>query len=425
VEVLGVMWPNRIKALGAGLAALLLALVGRPVLGAPLRGEGPARAEKPGEAPKKPDEKPEKPAPKVFLFGTVKEVSADGKTVTVAPGPFVKDGKDQSFKIGDKTMVRFSSVGLSEDQVRKGQSVFAILPGKGAEVAERAQFTGLAAAKAQQPTVAGVVSAVGEDGKSLTISPRAPGKDEKPKDVTVKLTPRTTQLFFNVGPGEAKPTRGMNVFATLARRAKDTATALTWNGAGKLPLMKTRFTYVGMVVAVGADGKSITVEPFRKAKEDKPARAELKLGPASRQVFSRVGAGGARPQVGYSVTVWVDEKEKDTVGVVYYAGNPPAAQDRVFGRVTGVSADGKSFTLAVPPVGKGEKGKGLTVKLAGDAVLVFGNVPPGGARIKEGYQANVQLEDGSKDTAEVVYFYVQELAPPKPGPGPSPGPGAR
>lgn len=396
------MWANRIKALGVGLAALLvLALV------APVRGQA--------KKLEKPDEKPKPPALPVFVFGTVKEVSADGKTVTVAPGPFSKEKEDRKLQLGDRTVVRFNMVAPGEAGVRKGYHVFATLPEKGSSSPTRVEFTGASAGKGQLTFVSGMVSAVGEGGRSLTITPLAKGKAEKPKDVTVKITPKTMQVFNNVGPGDAELVKGMSVFVGLAGRARDTATQAFLGGAGKFPIRKEKWAYAGKVVAVGAGGKSITVQPAT-LKKDRPAPVELKLGPASRQVFALVRRGGARPEVGYNVRVWVDEKDKDTVSLATYSGAPQSDPYLLFGTVTAVAPDGKSFTLHTFPVKFGDKGREARVKLAGDTVVLLSNVPPGGDRVTVGSRVTVRLSPDSEDTAEVAIFTGADAPAPKPAP---------
>jgi hypothetical protein len=83
----------------------------------------------------------------------------------------------------------------------------------------------------------------------------------------------------------------------------------------------------------------------------------------------------------------------------------------VSGKVVGVSKDGK--TLMLEGRGDGRRARDeappkVEIHLNDKTVLAFHGVAKGGAKITEGYQASIVLEDGSKDTAAIVEFYGSE-----------------
>ncbi len=424
-EVIGVMCLNKIKSLGLWLAPLVVLTGGAGWwLGPSVRADKPAKPDKPAvkplDKPAKPDKpgekpaKPDKPAGKkgapADLAGIVAEVSRDGKTITVVQGVKKKgeDAQTAKLSLGDKTEVQFSGVGLGEARVRKGYQVHAWLAEGSKDSYARAVFSGPLAGKGSPPAVSGLVTAVAADGKSFTVTlPGKKGKkgeEEKAKEVTVRLGPKTSQVFAGVGPGEAKLGKGLQASVWLARGSKETAALVHFSGPAKPGWKKRDGTgpqVVGQIVEVANDGKTFVVQTPPRAKGEQPTRTDIKLGPESKLVFSNVGPGAAAVRVGYQAAVWSEDKKGVTLVHLHGAGK--GKQGTVFGEVSAVAADGKSFTVHLPGK-KGDEGKDVEVKLGADTRVVFQKVGPGGARITKGYRANVALEEEAKDTAASVIF---------------------
>jgi RNA polymerase sigma factor (sigma-70 family) len=423
-EVIGVMCLNKIKSVGLWLAPLFVLTGGAGWwLGPSVRADKPAKPDKPAvkpvDKPVKPVEKPAKPdkpagnkkgAP-ADLAGIVQEVSGDGKTVTVALGGKNKgeEAKTSTLALGDKTEVLFTGIGLGEAQVRKGYRIQAWLAEGSKDTYARALFAG-PLGKGPPPAVSGLVSDVARDGKSFTVT--LPGKkskkgeeEEKAREVTIRLGPKTSQLFAGVGPGEAKLVKGLQASVWLARGSKDTASLVHFSGSAKPSWKKGEGTgpqVVGQIVEVAKDGKAFVVQIPPKAKGEEPTKSDVKLGPESKVVFTNVGPGEAAVRVGYLATVWSEDKKGVTL--VSLQGSKKSKQGGLAGEVSAVANDGKSFTIHLPPDKKGEEGKDVEVKLAADTRVMFNNVGPGGARITKGYRANVSLEEDAKDTATFVVF---------------------
>jgi hypothetical protein len=119
-------------------------------------------------------------------------------------------------------------------------------------------------------------------------------------------------------------------------------------------------------------------------------------------VFYRVAPGGARPAEGHLVQLWLREGSKDTAAKLRLTHT--GAKKKMFGgKVAGLAADGKSFTLELPrSKKKGGKVKQLEVKLTDKTNIVYNGVGPGEAKLTQGYHAKVIFQEKSPDSAEVV-----------------------
>jgi RNA polymerase sigma factor (sigma-70 family) len=428
-EVIKVMWLQRMKSLTLWLAPLfVLAVGGGWWLDTQVRADKPAKPDKPavkpldkpdkpGAKPGKPDDKPVKPGAKkgdpADVIGIVTEVSADEKTITVALGGKVKgqDAKTVTVKIADTTKVLFSGVGPGEAKAHKGYQVSAWLAEKSKDSYARIDFTG-PSAKGPPPDVAGLVTAVADDGKSFTVTLPVKKKvkgqedsEEKGKEVTVKLTPKTTVLFHGVGPGEAKLVKSLDARVWLAKGAKDSATQVQFGGSAKVGVKKAdgkRPAHAGLVTGAADDGMTFQMEIPARAKGEQPTRMDVKVPRTARQLFVNVRPGAARVQAGYRAVLWHDDK--GAIDLVSFSGPDKGKQGVVAGQVKAVADDGKSFTVHLPGKTKGDEGQDVEVKIGADARILFHNVGPGGARITTGYRAHAQLEEGSKDTAMSVVF---------------------
>jgi RNA polymerase sigma factor (sigma-70 family) len=74
------------------------------------------------------------------------------------------------------------------------------------------------------------------------------------------------------------------------------------------------------------------------------------------------------------------------------------------GKVVAIAKDGKSFTLEVPAQARGEEPGKIVIKITDKTAIVYNDVFENGAKLTEGYLAQVKLENGSKDVAEMVNF---------------------
>ena len=95
---------------------------------------------------------------------------------------------------------------------------------------------------------------------------------------------------------------------------------------------------------------------------------------------------------------------KDSAAKVLYFGVPKEGGSEAAGKVVGVAKDGKSFTLETAARGRGEEPKSIESKITDKTRIAYLGVGPNGAKPSDGYMAQVQLEEGSKDTAEQIMF---------------------
>ena len=82
------------------------------------------------------------------------------------------------------------------------------------------------------------------------------------------------------------------------------------------------------------------------------------------------------------------------------------------GKAVGVSKDGKTITLEMPPQERGGEAKRTDVKITDKTEITYNGVGLNGAKPTEGYLAHAWLESGSTDTAAKVSFWAD-------GPGPT------
>jgi RNA polymerase sigma factor (sigma-70 family) len=79
------------------------------------------------------------------------------------------------------------------------------------------------------------------------------------------------------------------------------------------------------------------------------------------------------------------------------------------GRIVAVAKDGKTITLETQPAGGGRDtpptpAKKQDVKIGADTKIVYSNVGLGGAKMTEGYGAQVWIADGAKDVARQIHL---------------------
>jgi hypothetical protein len=169
----------------------------------------------------------------------------------------------------------------------------------------------------------------------------------------------------------------------------------------------------GTVVAVAADGKTLTLEmPTKKGQE--PARQVVKLTPSTQMVYANIPADGKKPAIGYQASVWLVEGSRDTAAQVKLA----VKEIILLGIVKEVSSDGTAFDLEGPPRVKGEQSSRTHIRIPDRAKVAYHGIdrtkrPPVGAF------ARVWLRPGSADTAAGVVFGASKAdvsgGNPKPG----------
>jgi RNA polymerase sigma factor (sigma-70 family) len=262
--------------------------------------------------------------------------------------------------------------------------------------------------KFDYPQVSGKVVRVDRDGKGLGLEVLF--KLEGTQKVDIKLGDKTHLTFSHVGPSEAKPTEGYHADVWLDKELKDVASRVHLRGqrsivdTGNEKLSPPHLSFP--VVAVDGGGKGITLEKSGKRESEKVA---IKFTEKTRVSFANVTRNGAKPTVGHVARVWLDDTARDTAKAVKFIGNaegkPVEGKGQLAdhsGRIVGLSG-GKVLTVEVPAAEKGQLTR-MDIKLTDATKESYHGVAADGAKPTEGYQVQVWLAEGSKDTAARVRF---------------------
>jgi RNA polymerase sigma factor (sigma-70 family) len=274
-------------------------------------------------------EGPKKPAD---LTARVAAISEDGKTLTVTVPPKKIKGKKRQeptrkdIRLTDNTVVTFSNVGLDGAKARPDYVASIWLEKGSKDTAAAVAFNGAKEKKSKKATSGkldpappshGKIVAVAADGKGLTLEIIAPKKKKvekgkPPEKLDVKIDGKTEMVFYQVGPGGARPAEGYLVQLWLREGSKDTAAKFRLTHAGA-----KKKVFGGKVAALAADGKSFTLElPRSKKKGGKVKQIEVKLTDKTNIVYNGVGPGEAKLTQGYYAKVIFQEKSPDSAEVV-------------------------------------------------------------------------------------------------------------
>jgi hypothetical protein len=153
-----------------------------------------------------------------------------------------------------------------------------------------------------KPSLGGAVVAVSSDPVVLTVEIPAGKKGAKPVRQRVRVTARTQLEYSGVPEAEQKPTVGF--------------LASVWLDEGSETAVRIRFEQkqvilTGRVVAVSADGKTITVETA----SGKVGRTEVRLAEGAKLVYHEVEP--RKPAAGQFVQVWLRGSSREATGAVF------------------------------------------------------------------------------------------------------------
>jgi hypothetical protein len=163
---------------------------------------------------------------------------------------------------------------------------------------------------AKPPDVTGVIEAVSNDFRTITLALPPKVKGDAGTSMEIKITDKTRLTYFGVDGNGENLTVGYVAQVWLVEGSQDTAAGVRLGrkdaDGGKAP------DYNGVITAVAKDGKSLTVELVPKEKGDAPMKVEVKLTDKTKFSYFGVDQTGETPTVGYSVLVWLVEGSKDT-----------------------------------------------------------------------------------------------------------------
>jgi hypothetical protein len=392
----------RFKLPALGLVVVLLAGLGtgrltRQVL-----------AGKPAGDPPVPRAEGRIPQPPPTIAGTVVQVAPDGKSFTleVPPATRGEEPTKAQVKLAEKTQIAYGGVGPGGATLTVGHGA-RVWMADGKDVATQVHFQGKKTTR-RGPNVTGKVAAVSPDGTTITfrIPPRTRGDDEKVQDV--RLTDKTIVTYSYIARGGTKPAEGYTADVWLEEGSQTAAERVNFGGNEERPargVVEPEPDSTGRVVAAAADGKTFSVAVPSRTRGEEPAKRDFKIDDKTQLVYLSVGMGGDRPSEGYAFRLWLAPGSKDTAARVVFQGVPKERYTTLYGKVVGVAADGRGVTLETRPTGREEPPK-HEVKFTDKTRVVYQGVGPDGAKLTAGHFAQVELEDGSSDTARQVLFTV-------------------
>lgn len=196
------------------------------------------------------------------------------------------------------------------------------------------------------PTFNGRVVAVSGDGKTVTIEGKSgkPGVPSPRRDVAITL--RTELAFFGAEKGADRPTIGMRVTAVLDKSSPETAAAMEFGE--KVP------TVSGTVTQVSDDGRTLTIEVYRKG--DTPLARTIAIDERTRLSYVGIEPSAAKPTVGYPASIWL-AKDSDRATEIRFVVKtkgpaPKSTPDGPKVDSPKKSPAGKSGAQSTPPVKK-------------------------------------------------------------------------
>jgi hypothetical protein len=347
------------------------------------------------------------------VMGRIVAIAKDGKALTleVAPAGRGEPAKTVEIKLTAKTKLLFSGVGLGGAKLTEDYWVGVWTADGTKDTAERIDVRGNRGER-NPPSVAGAVTGVINDGKTITIRIAPRGRDAGDTSRDIRLTEKTHVLYANVGKGAAKPTDGYRAEVWLKDGAKDIAARVNFTGSAmaferREPMPNPDRS--GQVVGISKDGTVLTLAMAARERGAEPIKENIKLSDKTFTAYFQVGPGGAQPTDGYVARAWLADGSKDTAGKVVFQG-VPKDPPTVRGKLTGIAKDAKSITLETISRERGAEPMTLTIKFTPKTKITFQNVGPDGALLAEGYIAQVLLEDA--DSTNTAAHVLLSPAPP-------------
>jgi RNA polymerase sigma factor (sigma-70 family) len=377
------------------------------------RGAAPQERERPANADRGAPEAGQPPRDvKPAFQGKVVVVAKDGKSFTVQVGGVREIGQSRAepervtVKLTDQTGQLYNGVAFNGATPTVGYTAVVWLADDSKDTATFVTFSGTQGS-IRKADVAGVVTEVAKDGKSIVVSippGRDAGRDTEPMKVTITFDSKAQVTFTNVNKGGATPTVGQQVAAWNNDDGKGFAKVVLLGEGEPGRRDEKRPEVTGKVVA-SVENKSITIEVPPTERGAEPTRTEIKLTEQSVLNFQNVLRDGAKVSEGMNAMVWLADNSKDTAAKVYLMGNVAERWTIVQGKVVSVGKDGNSFTVETPAANpRTDEPTRTEIKLTPKTQAVFYGVGAGEAKLAEGLFAQVRLLDGSKDTAAQVTF---------------------
>jgi hypothetical protein len=248
------------------------------------------------------------------IEGAVVTMTADGKRLVIEGRSNEKGGEPPQIEVNltPVTDLRFNRVKAGQAKVEQGYYAEIWLD-------ETRENAAIARLTAPDPTykkivlatphdLAGEIVAVAGDQKSFTIEIPSREKGVAAERKEVRVEAETRVVYVGVPPDGAGLKEGQRAEVWFEART------ICIDGNPK----PKPADLVGRVVAVGEEGKTITVGLKAKAKGEEPARREIDIS-AARVMFRNVRPGEAKPAVGDEAQLWLDADRPTAAARVAFA----------------------------------------------------------------------------------------------------------
>jgi RNA polymerase sigma factor (sigma-70 family) len=338
------------------------------------------------------------------ITGKVMAVAADGKSFTIATPPANRGDEPGKLeiKLNDKSKLTFSNIGPGAAKIAEGLSARVVLADGSRDTAASATFVG-AARTSRDADLQGKIAGVSKDGKTLTFEFPPTERGGAGKTVEVKVTPKTAIVFSGVNKGKAKLTEGYLASIALVPGSKDTADAVHVRpGQQGERGVNRRPDVVGSIFVVSKDGKTLNVTVAGTERGTGDKKMDFKLDDNTQIQFNNVGLDGDKFAENYRVMIWLAAGSKDSVAKLFVNAPEEPRHTILRGKVTSIAKDTKSFTLELPGRDRERKPLMKTVSIGDNTRVIYSGVGPDGARLTEGYMAEVTLDEGSPTMARQV-----------------------
>ncbi len=307
-------------------------------------------------------------------------------------------------KFGEKAAVTFNGVGPDGAKPTEGYVAQVWFKDGSKDVAATAAFHGSQSA-GRGGDVFGTVTAVGKDGKSVTIETRdRRERGAEPKTTEIAFDAKTVLGFSNVAKDGAKLTVGHAAQVTFADDGKTAGTVQFMDRAEPGRRDEKRPDAAGKVMRASDDGKTVVLEVPPTERGGEAKRMTVTIGDKATTAFHNVPVDGAKIAPGLFAQVWLADGEKEAAAKVSFTGTVPERWTTVSGKVVAVAKDGSSITVEQPATERGGEAKRTEIKLTAKTKVAYFGVGTGEAKPAEGLNAHARLLDGSTDTAAQVTF---------------------
>ncbi len=254
------------------------------------------------------------------LSSKIKAVSADGKVLTLTAPSKIRGEEpiNIEIKLTDQTKVdqgrrTRGPADAGEDKMLKVGYVASVWLKEGSkDTAAALQVS------PPRPDVAGEITAISKDGKTLTL--QSPARGGGFTNAEIKLTDATKIKVDGAAKGEDKKLKvGCGATIWLQEGSRDTAATVQAIPAVQLLMQRRGPDVAGSIAAISADFKVLTLES-RTRGEEQTTKTDIKIADKTQIVFAEpVKEEDKKLTVGYTARVWLQEGSKDTAAVVQAA----------------------------------------------------------------------------------------------------------